>query len=225
MAKTNIYDDKKLRYVDLNHPTEATAKWLYFFKTNVDMTEVGADLGQTEVTAIPTVTVPCIAGTRRPTPLIMANQRKKIRSLCSSSKFASAQVAGWRRIENPTFSVKRSQTVPPVAGVSGAILVTVDCDSLGGVISYGWFMQNQQFLKISDVERTSLGITIPTSDTEWASVVLGTNRISPPRARRVLQSGNATVIGGSDTTETFYKTGNTLPAGWTHSANAIEFSI
>lgn len=228
MAKTNIYDDKKTRWVDLINPTNAASKWAYYFKTNVDLTEVGGELGQTEVTALASALggLPAIAGTRKPTPLVVGNAKKRITTLCSSSKFATANAAGWRRKSNPTFSTKRVQNTTPTLSDRGAVLVTVNCESVGGNIAFGWFMQYQQWFKLTDTERTDMGIVIPTSDAEWASVVLGCNRVRPPRAKRVTFSGaNNAVVGGSDTTETFYATGSTLPAGWVHSANAVEFSL
>ena len=226
MSKTNVYDDKKLRYVDLQHPTEAAAKWLYYFKTNVDLTEV-TDLGQTEVTALASSLVAgAIAGTRRPHPLVVHNKKKRITSLCSSSKFGTAQASGWRRRENAIFSTKRTQNTTPAVGQSGAVLVVCPVNSLGAEIAFGWFMQNQQFLKITDAERTALGIQIPTTDADWAKVVLGCNFVRPPRARKTTFEGqNNTVVGGSDTTETFYAVGSILPAGWTHSANMKEFTL
>ena len=121
MAKTNIYDDRKTRYVDLQHPTVTSAKFTYFFKTNVDETEV-AELGQTPVTALPTnLTAPAIAGTRRPTPLAVYNAKKRIRTLCSSSKFATAQAAGWRRIDQPDFATPRTQNQSPAATDRGQV--------------------------------------------------------------------------------------------------------
>lgn len=229
MAKTNIYNDKKLRYVDLQHPTEAAAKWNYYFKTNVDLTEV-TDLGQTEVTAIASSLVAgAIAGTRRPHPLVVNNAKKRITTLCSSSKFAIAQASGWRRRENAIFSTKRTQNITPAVGQQGAILVVVPVNSLGTEIMFGWYMQNQQFLKISDTERTAMAISIPTTASDWAKVVLGCNKVRPPRARRVTfgdgTSKTKTVVGGSDTTETFYAVGSILPTGWTHSANMQEFTL
>lgn len=226
MAKTNIYDDRKTRYVDLQHPTVTSAKFTYFFKTNVDTTEV-AELGQTEVTALPTnLAAPAIAGTRRPTPLAVYNAKKRIRTLCSSSKFATAQAAGWRRIDQPDFATPRTQNAAPSATDRGAIIVTVPVDSLGSNVSYGWFMQVQQLLKITAAERTGLGIVVPTTANDWAGVVLGCNKLKPPRARRTSFSGaNTTVIGGADTVSTFYAVGSTLPTGWVHAADFEPFAL
>lgn len=224
MAKTNIYNDRETRYIDLAHPTVAAAKFSYFFKTNVDATEV-TDLGQVPVTTVPTLANPAIAGTRRPTPLVVTNVKKRITTLCSSSKFATAQVAGWRRKEAPTFSNARVQNTAPTAADRGAVLVVVPVNSLGTELAFGWFMQYQQFLKITAAERTAMAIAIPTTEADWAKVVLGCNRVRPPRARRVSFEGTAGVIGASDTTETFYAVGSTLPTGWVHSANALDFTI
>lgn len=226
MARTNIYDDKKTRWVDLINPVQTAAKFCYFFKTNVDLTEV-ADLGQNEVTAIPaTLANPAIAGTRRPTPLVVGNAKKRITTLCSSSKFATANAAGWRRKSNPTFTTERVQNLTPTAGTPGAILVTVPVDSVGQSLLFGWFMPNAQWFRMTAAERTAMSISVPATAADWAKVVTGCNRVRPPRAKRVTFSGaNNAVIGGSDTTETFYAVGSTLPAGWVHSANAIEFSL
>lgn len=224
MAKTNIYDDKSIRYVDLQHPTATAVKFLYFFKTNVDASEVVA-LGQTAVTEIPaTLPSPAIAGTRKPTPLKVFNAKKRIQSLCSTSKFGTAQAAGWRRIEAPAFNTARIQSAP-AAGSRGSILLTVDTPSLGGDISYGWFMPAQQYLKITDAERTALGIVAPTTEAGWAAVILGCDKIQPARARKTTFSGDGTVVGGSDTTETFYKAGNALPDGWVKSLDALSFAL
>lgn len=226
MTKTNIYDDKKTRYVDLVSPTQAAAKFTYFFKTNVDLTEV-TDLGQTEITALPaTLSAPAIAGTRRPTPLMVNNSQTRIRTLCSSSKFATAQSAGWRRIQQSNFATPRTQNTSPGAGDRGSVIVTVPVDSLGTPLLFGWYMQIQQFLKITSTERTAMTINVPTSAADWAKVVLGCNKIRPPRARRTLVSGGANaVVGGSDTTETFYSVGSTLPTGWVHSSDYQPFSL
>lgn len=224
MPKTNIYDDKETRFVDLIHPTIASVKFNYYFKTNVNNTEV-TELGQTPVNSVTVnAPAPAIAGTRRPTPLMVTNPKKRISTLCSSSKFATAQASGWRRKSAPTFSNERVQNTAPGVGDRGAVLVTVPVTSLGSNLTFGWFMQYQQFLKITDAERTAMGIKIPQNATEWAGVVLGCNRVRPPRARRVSFTGT-NITGASDTTETFYEVGSILPSGWVHSANALEFTI
>ena len=225
MAITNIYDDRKTRYVDLQHPTVPAAKFTYFFKTNVDATEVTL-LKQTEVTALPTgLTAPAIAGTRRPTPLIVKHAQKRITTLCSSSAFGAAQAAGWRRTNQPDFATPRTQNTAPTATDRGSVIVTVPVDSLGSPFLYGWYMQFQQFMKITDAERTAMMINIPTTAADWAGVVLGCNKIKPPRARRTQFSGNGTVVGGSDTVSTFYAVGAALPPGWVHAADFETFAL
>jgi len=226
MPKTNVYADKKTRWVDIVHPTESAIKFAYFFKTSVDLTEV-TDLGQTEVSGLASIlSMGSIAGTRRPTPLKVRNFTKRISTLCSTSKFLTAQASGWRRVKNSLFQSARTQNTSPSDSDRGAVLVTVPIDSNGVEISFGWFMQYQQFLKISSSERTNLGIKIPTNDKDWAEVVMGCNRVRPPRAIKTLFGGSGnTVLGGADTTETFYAVGSTLPAGWVHKQNALEFTL
>ncbi len=224
MPRTNIYDDRKIRYVEVIHPQAATSNWFYFFRTPVPLTEVAA-LGQTEVSTLPdTLGGPSIIGTRTPRPIRMRNQNTGISSFCSSTSYATAIAANWRRTKNYKFMAPRSQTVAPASytdNSKGAVIAAVSTASFGGEMKFGWYMPVQQLRRIGN-DIAGLGIEFPTTEEDWRNVVMGSDTPRPPRATKV-NIDNAT--GRSDHISTFYLNGTNLPAGWVHSEDAVLFSI
>lgn len=225
MAVTNIFGDKEIRYVNLNHPTTESLKFLYVFRTNVDSSEVVV-LKQTAITGeIESPAQPMIIGTRRPTPLIMRRSKKtpKITTLCSSDAYSAALADGWRRVQAETFRSRRDQdgavdSYP--ADVTGSILVSVKIQSKGKDITWGWYMPKQQARKVGTEGMTALGISIPSTAAEFNAVIIGSNYPRPPRAARI-----TTEDGEIDRTETYYSTEKTLPDGWSQTQVFEDFKI
>lgn len=224
MAKTNIYDDRKIRSVDVTHPNSSSVGFTYFFKTPVDSSEVTV-LGQKNWTPGAPVTglsFPAIMGTRKPHPIRVRNSAKGITTFCSTAKLAEAKAAGWSRAKKPAFNVKRSNTFPGAGNLRGALVVYVAVPSGGVNLKWGWKMPFAQALKIGVTDLGSLGIKITNTDAEWADLVLGCNSVRPPRTSKTVFDG---ATGKGDTITTFYDPSVTLAYPWKPAGDGSIFEI
>lgn len=226
MAKTNVYDQRKLRGVVITHPSSATIKYLYCFRTAVDSSEVTA-LGQVDLStgAIPTGQ-PAIIGARFPRPTKLKSVASGISSFCASANVAAAiKSQVWKTVQKSKFLAPRTQTTTApssVVAAKGSVIASVKAKSDGGDIMWGWRMPKFQLAKITAAELTGLGIEFPNTDTEWRGVTLGVNAPYPPRAVKNLAQNTTTGTGKNAVTNTTVETASTfydytksdLPANW-----------
>lgn len=226
MAKTNVYDLRKLRGVTLVHPSVNTIKYLYCFRTAVDLKEVAA-LGQIDLSTgtIPTNNAPAIIGARYPQPQKLRNAANGISSFCSSGSVANALKQGWKSVSKAKFLSPRTQSTTAPASVTaakGSVIAAVNAKTDGGDIFWGWRMPKYQLAKITAAELAGLGVDFPTSDAEWRAITLGVNSPYPPRALKNLAIKSTTGTGADTVTSTTIETASTfydytveeLPEGW-----------
>lgn len=224
MAKTNIYDDRKIRSVEVTHPSSSSVGVTYFFKTPVDDSEVTV-LGQRKWepgAAVTGLSFPAIMGTRKPHPIRVKNNAKGITTFCSTAKLADAKAAGWSRVKKSAFNVKRSNIFPGAANLRGALIVYVAVPSGGVNLKWGWKMPYAQALKIGITDLGKLGIKITNTDAEWADLVLGCNSVRPPRASKTVFEG---ATGKEDTITTFYDSSVILEFPWKPAGSGSIFEI
>jgi hypothetical protein len=226
MAITNIYGERNLRPVSM--PLGGVNAF-YVFKTNVDASEV-TDLGQVDAATLVSggSTAPIFVGTTgsggRPRPARVKKKKEGISSLVSSANLATAiATRKWQIVKRALYQGRATQKSTsfgtPIAGgnaAKGSILTVVSTSGL----DWAWRMTAQQFNKITSAEATSLGITIPNTDTEFRRLLVKANLPRPGRAFRTIGTTDGTLR-----IETFIADSATLPAEWTGIGEAIKFSL
>jgi hypothetical protein len=226
MAITNIYGERNLRAVSM--PLGSFSAF-YVFRTNVDASEV-ADLGQIDAATLVTggPSAPVFVGTAgnggRPRPARLKKKKEGITSLVSSANLATAVATRkWQIVKRALYQGRTAQKSTSfgtaIAGgnaAKGSILAVVTTSGL----DWAWRMTAQQFNKITAAEATSLGITIPNTDTEFRRLLVKANLPRPGRASRTINTADATIK-----VETFMGDSATLPEGWTAAGGALKFSL
>jgi hypothetical protein len=226
MAITNIYGERNLRAVSL--PLGGVNAF-YVFRTNVDASEV-SDLGQVDANTLVSggPTAPIFVGTTgnggRPRPARLKKKKEGITSLVSAANLPTAVATRkWQIIKRALYQGRIAQKSAsfgtPIAGgnaAKGSILAVVSTSGL----DWAWRMPAQQFNKITSAEATSLGITIPNTETEFRRLLVKANLPRPGRAFRTISTADATLR-----IETFIGDSATLPPEWTGIGEAIRFSL
>jgi hypothetical protein len=225
MAITNIYGERKLRAVTLSLGGTTA---FYVFKTNVDASEV-TDLGQVDAAILTGgPTAPIFVGTTgsggRPRPARLKKKKEGITSLCSTASVAAAIASKkWQLVKRAVYQGKVSQkstsfgtAITGGNAAKGSILAVVTTSGL----NWAWRIPAQQFNKISAAEATSLGISIPNTETEFKKLLVKANLPRPGRAFRSIGTTEGTLR-----VETFIGDGATLPAEWTGIGEALKFSL
>lgn len=226
MAITNIYGERNLRAVSM--PLGGVNAF-YVFKTNVDASEV-TDLGQVDANTLLSggPTAPIFVGTTgnggRPRPARLKKKKEGISSLVSAANLATAVATRkWQIVKRAIYQGKVTQKSTsfgtPIAGgnaAKGSVLVVVNTSGL----DWAWRMTAQQFNKITSAEATSLGITIPNTDTEFRRLLVNANLPRPARAYRLLNTADNTLR-----VETFIGDSATLPPDWSGIGAALQFSL
>jgi hypothetical protein len=226
MAVTNIYGQRNLRAVSM---ALGGLNAFYVFKTNVDASEV-TELGQIDATTLLASgpAVPIFVGTTgnggRPRPARLKKKKEGITSLVSSANLATAiATRKWQIVKRAIYQgrvVQRSTSFgTPIAGgnaAKGSVLVVVNTSGL----NWAWRMTAQQFNKITAAEATSLGITIPNTDTEFRRLLVNADLPRPARAYRSINTADSTIR-----VETFVGDDATLPAEWNGIGAALRFSL
>ncbi|MEG5018261.1 MULTISPECIES: hypothetical protein [unclassified Microcoleus] len=221
MAVTNIYGERNLRAVNI---LVGGVNAFYVFKTNVDASEV-SELGQVPAATLVGGNQPVFVGTGRngrPRPARLKKKRENITSLCSSSSIDTALASRrWQMVKRQVYQGRIAQKSAafgtPIAGgeaAKGSMLVVVTTSSL----NWAWRMPAQQFNKITTAEATALGITIPTTDLEFRSLLVRADLPRPGRAFRILSTTENVLR-----IETFIGDSATLPAGWSGIGEARKF--
>jgi len=201
----------------------------YVFKTNVDASEV-TDLGQIDANTLLTggPAAPVFVGTTgnggRPRPARLRKKKEGITSLVSSANFATAiATKKWQVVKRALYQGKVSQKSTTfgtaIAGgnaAKGSVLVVVTTSGL----NWGWRMTAQQFNKITAAEATSLGITIPNTDTEFRRLLVNADFPRPGRAYRTISTTDSVLR-----VETFIGDNGTLPDNWSSMGSAVRFSL
>jgi hypothetical protein len=213
MAITNIYGERNLRAVSI--PLGGVTAF-YVFKTNVDASEV-TDLGQVDAATLVSggPDAPIFVGTTgiggRPRPARVKKKKEGITSLVSAANLATAVATRkWQIVKRALYQGRTTQKSTsfgtPIAGgnaAKGSILAVVSTSGL----DWAWRMPAQQFNKITSAEATSLGITIPNTDTEFRRLLVKANLPRPGRAFRSIGTTDGTLR-----IETFIGDSATLPA-------------
>jgi hypothetical protein len=225
MAITNIYGERNLRAVSM--PVGGITGF-YVFKTNVDASEV-TDLGQVDVATLIGGPVPLIfVGTTgsggRPRPARVRKKKEGISSLASAANVATAIASKkWQLVKRAIYQGKVAQksttfgtAITGGEAAKGSILAVVNT----GGFDWAWRMPAQQFNKITATEATSLGITIPNTDTEFKRLLVKANLPRPGRAFRTIGTTTNTLR-----IETFISDNGTLPDQWTGIGEALKFSM
>lgn len=230
MAKTNVYDQRKLRGVVISHPSNSALTYLYCFRTSVDASEVNA-LGQVDLSSgIIPGGQPAIIGARFPRPTKLRSMASGVSSYCASDKVQAAlQSQVWKTVEKSKFLAPRTQntTAPTsITAAKGSVIASVKAKTDGGDIMWGWRMPKYQLVKISASELAGLGVVFPTTDAEWRAVTLGVNAPYPPRAIKNLATNTTSGTGKNTVTNTTVETASTfydytqanLPENWSPQA-------
>jgi hypothetical protein len=227
MAVTNIYGERDLRAVSMSLGA-ITA--FYVFRTNVDASEV-TDLGQVDASTLLAddgPNGPIFVGTAgnggRPRPARLRKKKERITSLASSANVVTAITSKkWEIVKRAIYQgrvIQKSTSFgTAIAGgnaAKGSVLVTVNTAGF----DWAWRMTAQQFNKIKSDEATSLGITIPNTDTEFRKLLINANIPRPARAYRTVSTTDKTLR-----IETFVGDSATLPEEWTGIGAALRFSL
>jgi len=226
MAVTNIYGQRNLRAVSM--PLGGVNAF-YVFKTNVDASEV-TDLGQVDAATLLSSgpAAPIFVGTTgnggRPRPARLKKKKEGITSLVSSANLATAiATRKWQIVKRAIYQGRVAQKSTtfgtPIAGgnaAKGSVLVVVSTSGL----DWAWRMTAQQFNKITAAEATSLGISIPNTDTEFRRLLVNADLPRPARAYRTINTADNTLR-----VETFVGDSATLPAEWSGIGTALRFSL
>jgi len=226
MAITNIYGQRNLRAVSM--PLGGVNAF-YVFKTNVDASEV-TDLGQVDANTLLSSgpAAPIFVGTTgnggRPRPARLKKKKEGITSLVSTANLATAVATRkWQIVKRAVYQGRVTQKSTtfgtPIAGgnaAKGSVLVVVNTSGL----DWAWRMTAQQFNKITAAEASSLGITIPNTDTEFRRLLVNANLPRPARAYRSLETADSTLR-----IETFMGDSATLPSEWSGIGSALRFSL
>lgn len=223
MAVTNIYGQRNLRAVSM--PVGGITAY-YIFRTNVDASEV-TELGQIDAATLTGdgPAVPIFVGTGvngRPRPARVKKKKEGITSLISTANLIAVIASRkWQIVKRAVYQGKIAQKSAafgtPIAGgeaAKGSMLVTVNTSGF----DWAWRMPAQQFNKISTVEATALGITIPNTDLEFRRLLV---RADLPRPGRAFISRATTE--NTLRIETFIGDSATLPTGWTGIGEALKF--
>lgn len=178
MGKTDVYKDRELAVATIT-PGGGTAM-PYGFLTNVDSAEYSV-LGVTNPVAGAFV----LLGANRPKPTRMMKKESTYTVSCfaSSAQIQSAIVAGWKvaKVGN-RYRYSASNVFAGTTGPSVSLYVPVTVGSL--TIKYAWKMPRYQAAKMTETDRTELGIILPTSDNDARDMIFGLNNLKPSRANR-----------------------------------------
>lgn len=196
----------------------------YVFKTNVDASEV-SELGQVPASTLAGGNQPVFVGTGkngRPRPARLKKRKEGITSLCSTSSIETAiATRKWQIVKRAVYQgkvVQKSTTFGTAIeggnAAKGSVLVAVTTSGL----DWAWRMPAQQFNKITSIEATALGISIPNTDLEYRSLLVRANLPRPGRAFRVLTTTETTLR-----IETFVADSASLPSDWTSIGAALKY--
>lgn len=207
-------------------PSGATDPIRYVFKSNA-LTGAGitADdltaLGITEVSAAPADPTGYVMSPNSPKPPRFTKKdaaNGSTTSFCNPTKIATANAAGWTRSK---LGKQRGVIVPG----SGKKKVTVYVAVAG--INYAWNMNVELYTDIS-ADLDKLGIKVPTTGAEKASLVWGSSSPIPARVQKtVVTAGTG---GAADTVDTFttfcaQNKEDGLTNGWSIIAPRVAFSL
>lgn len=181
--------------------------FLYGFLTSLDDAERQA-LGHTVLTGQNSSGV--VFGANSPKPARMKKTRdsgRSANSFVSAGSIASARTAGWKLIKRPT--ARRSRAT----ALSKPVYVELSIGSIK--VKYAWRMPTDLYTSVG-TDRTALGITDASTETDAFDLVWGVNSPKPPRAYKV---------NGDSTLATFCDPNATLPTGWSLVGGETDTSV
>ena len=212
-----IYGSRDLKAV----VAVAGATWLYGFRTNYERADANTELGHRPAFGATGLNPAIVLGCNAPKPTRVVRRRPSAgtdgqvaggneSTFCSVEKINDAQTGGWKigklykrlRGGKGLFFVELALVNPEIA---------TDGTSTGGIIvNYAWRMPKFLQEKITSNDKTALGITESTGNTN--NLVRGVRYPKPPRATF---KAVGTAFVGSRTTFVATSKTDSLPSGWT----------
>lgn len=178
MGKTDVYGKRTLVQAVLKIGANTVN---YGFLTAVETTERQA-LGLTDVAGgSGTIVVGC--NLPKPTRMMKYDSGYTVSSFVSTESISKALVAKWK-IQKAGRRYRHTSSNSLESKKSVCAYVPVQLGN--GSIKYAWRIPSYQAVKVTAEMLTTLGITIPASDTDASDMLFGVNNIKPAKAQRTL---------------------------------------